>query len=128
MVSLLEVYRMADRFTLGVEEEFQLVKLDSGDLCSCVQSRLDKGAPYFEEKIKPEMLQSTVEYISDVLPDLSAARKELYSARLLLSRLVKEEGMALALIRARTGSIRSAPNTSATKSWKKSTRILDARF
>jgi glutamate---cysteine ligase / carboxylate-amine ligase len=86
---------MADRFTLGVEEEFQLVKLDSGDLCSCVQSILDKGAPYFEEKIKPEMLQSTVEYISDVLPDLSAARKELYSARLLLSRLVKEEGLSL---------------------------------
>jgi glutamate---cysteine ligase / carboxylate-amine ligase len=87
---------MADRFTLGVEEEFQLVKLDSGDLCSCVQSILDKGAPYFEEKIKPEMLQSTVEYVSDVLPDLTAARKELYSARLLLSRLVKEEGLALA--------------------------------
>src|SRR5450759_4739119 len=52
MVSLLEVYRMADRFTLGVEEEFQLVKLDSGDLCSCVQSILDKGAPYFEEQAR----------------------------------------------------------------------------
>jgi glutamate---cysteine ligase / carboxylate-amine ligase len=115
---------MVDHFTLGVEEEFQLVKLDSGELCSCVQSILDKGAPYFEEKIKPEMLQSTVEYISDVLPDLSAARKELYSARLLLSRLVKEEGMALAS----AGSTRSAPNTSVTKSWKKSTRILAARF
>ncbi len=79
---------MADRFTLGIEEEFQLVKRGSGELCSCAQSILDKGAPYFEEKIKPEMLQSTVEYISDVLPDLTAARKELYAARALLARLV----------------------------------------
>ncbi len=66
-----------------------------GELCSCAQSILDKGAPYFEEKIKPEMLQSTVEFVSDILPDLAAARKELYSARTLLSRLVNEEGMAL---------------------------------
>ncbi len=86
---------MSDHFTLGVEEEFQLVKLGSGELCSCAQSILHKGAPYFEKKIKPEMLQSTVEYISDVLPDLTAARRELYSARMLLSRLVKEEGLAL---------------------------------
>jgi carboxylate-amine ligase len=86
---------MADHFTLGIEEEFQLVKQDSGELCSCAQSILDKGAPYFEEKIKPEMMQSTVEYISDVLPDLAAARKELYAARALLARLVNEEGLAL---------------------------------
>ncbi len=86
---------MADQFTLGIEEEFQLVKQDSGELCSCAQSILDKGAPYFEEKIKPEMLQSTVEFVSDILPDMAAARKELYSARTLLSRLVNEEGMAL---------------------------------
>ena len=71
------------------------MKQGSGELCSCAQSILEKGAPYFEEKIKPEMLQSTVEYVSDVLPDLAAARKELYSARTLLSRLVREEGMAL---------------------------------
>lgn len=86
---------MADQFTLGIEEEFQLVKRDSGELCSCAQSILDKGAPYFEEKIKPEMLQSTIEFVSDVLPNMDAARKELYSARALLSRLVHEEGLAL---------------------------------
>jgi carboxylate-amine ligase len=86
---------MADQFTLGIEEEFQLVKQSSGELCSSAQSILDKSTPYFEEKIKPEMLQSTIEYVSDILPDLSAARKELYSARTLLSRLVQEEGMGL---------------------------------
>ncbi len=86
---------MADRFTLGIEEEFQLLDRQTGDLCSCAQTILDKGAPYFGQQIKPEMLQSTLEFVSGVLPDIAAARKELYAARSLLSRLVEEEGLAL---------------------------------
>jgi len=86
---------MANRFSLGIEEEFQLVKRETGELCSCAQSILAKGAPYFEEQIKPEMLQSTVELISDVLPDMAAARTELHTLRALLSRLANEEGLAL---------------------------------
>lgn len=86
---------MADRFTLGIEEEFQLVRCDTGELCSCVQSILDKGAPYFQEQIKPEMLQSTVELISNVLPDMATARTELHTMRALLARVASQEGLAL---------------------------------
>ncbi len=86
---------MVDRFTLGIEEEFQIVKSKTGELCSCAQSILEKGAPYFEEQIKPEMLQSTVEFISSVLPDMTAARTELSTSRALLARLAQEEGLAL---------------------------------
>ena len=86
---------MAERFTLGIEEEFQLVGRETGQLCSCVNSILEKGAPQFEEKLKPEMLQSTIELISDILPDMAAARKELYAMRTQLARLVDEEGLAL---------------------------------
>ncbi len=86
---------MANRFSLGIEEEFQLVKRASGELCSCAQSILAKGAPYLEEQIKPEMLQNTVELISNVFPDIAAARTELHTLRVLLSRLANEEGLAL---------------------------------
>src|SRR5258707_4328313 len=86
---------MPSRFTLGIEEEFQLVQRQTGELCSCVNSILEKGAPYFEEKIKPEMLQSTIELISDVLPDIATARKNLYTQRALLARLVDQEGLVL---------------------------------
>lgn len=86
---------MKDRFTLGIEEEFQLVRSTTGELCSCAQSILEQGTPYFEEQIKPEMLQSTVELISNVLPDIAMARKELQTQRALLARLVDKEGMAL---------------------------------
>ncbi len=83
------------RFTLGIEEEFQLVDRDSGDLRSYGPDILVKGAPFFGEKIKPEMLDSTVEFISDVLADLSAARTELLTARTILSRLLHENNLAL---------------------------------
>ncbi len=86
---------MATRFTLGIEEEFQLVKVQTGELCSCVTSILEKGTPYFEEHIKPEMLQSTIELISDVLPDIATARTNLTMQRALLGRLVEQEGLAL---------------------------------
>jgi glutamate---cysteine ligase / carboxylate-amine ligase len=86
---------MSSRFSLGIEEEFQLVKRQTGELYSGINSILEKGTPYFEEKIKPEMLQSTVELISDVLPDIATARKDLYTQRALLARLVDQEGLAL---------------------------------
>lgn len=86
---------MAKRFTLGIEEEFQLVDPQSGKLCSCAQSILEKGAPIFEEHIKPEMLQSTLEFVSDILPDIASARRELYAARTLLAQLLRKEGLVL---------------------------------
>ena len=86
---------MAGRFTLGIEEEFQLVDKRTLELCSSVNSILEKGTPYLAENIKPELTQSTIELISDICPDIAAARKELYTRRALLTRLVDEEGLAL---------------------------------
>lgn len=86
---------MSGRFTLGIEEEFQLVNRRTLQLSSCVNSVLEKGTPYLEEKIKPELTQSTIELISDICPDITAARTELYTLRALLARLVEEDGLAL---------------------------------
>ncbi|HLJ35401.1 MAG TPA: carboxylate-amine ligase [Ktedonobacteraceae bacterium] len=86
---------MPGRFTLGIEEEFQLVNRRTLQLSSGVNSVLEKGTPYLEEKIKPELTQSTIELISDICPDITAARTELYTLRALLARLVNEEGLAL---------------------------------
>jgi glutamate---cysteine ligase / carboxylate-amine ligase len=86
---------MAGRFTLGIEEEFQLVDRRSHQLRSSVNSILEKGTPYLAENIKPELTQSTVELISDICPDIAGARSELYTLRALLARLLGEEDMAL---------------------------------
>jgi carboxylate-amine ligase len=86
---------MTYRFTLGIEEEFQLVDRSTGKLASRAQGILERGGPIFEEQIKPEMLQSTLEFVTPVLADMSQARVELYTSRALLARIVEEEGLAL---------------------------------
>ena len=86
---------MAGRFTLGIEEEFQLVNRQNRQLCSSINTILERGTPYFVEKIKPELTQSTVELISDICPDIASARNELYTLRAVLARLMGAEGMAL---------------------------------
>jgi len=86
---------MSGRFTLGIEEEFQLVNRQTLQLSSSITSILEKATPYFEEKIKPELTQSTIELISNICPDIATARKELYTVRVLLARLIRDEGLAL---------------------------------
>ena len=86
---------METRFTLGIEEEFQMVDRRTGQLCPCIQTIMDKGYPIFGEQIKPEQHQSMVELISDILPDIPTARKEMGLLRAKLAQLVGEEGLAL---------------------------------
>ena len=86
---------MTPRFTIGIEEEFQMVDRQTGQLSPRIQTILDKGQPVFGELIKPEMLQSTVEINSDILPDIPTARREMRDLRARLARLVGEEGLAL---------------------------------
>jgi carboxylate-amine ligase len=85
----------APRLTLGIEEEFQLVDRQTGQLSSCILTLLEKGAVHFGEKIKPEMLQSTIELITDVCPDVRATRLELSRLHSSLLRLVEQEGLTL---------------------------------
>lgn len=86
---------MASRFTLGIEEEFQTVDRKTGQLASHIHTILEKGTPLLGEKIKPEMLQATVEVITGVCPDITAMRTELHDLVAAVARLVAEDGLAL---------------------------------
>jgi glutamate---cysteine ligase / carboxylate-amine ligase len=86
---------MTARFTIGIEEEFQMVNRQTGQLSPHIHTILEKGQAIFGEQIKAEMLQSTVELISDIMPDIPAAREEMRALRAKLARLVGEEGLAL---------------------------------
>jgi glutamate---cysteine ligase / carboxylate-amine ligase len=87
--------RRAARFTIGIEEELQLVDRLTGQLVPKIHSIIEKGQSLFGEQLKPEMLQSTAELITDVCPDIKTARQELSRLRSLLTRLATEEGVAL---------------------------------
>jgi carboxylate-amine ligase len=86
---------MTQRFTLGVEEEFQMVDKHTGQLASHIHPLLDKGSPLLGEQMKAEMLQSTVEIVSHVCPNIAALRLDLQQMRTTLARLVDEDGLAL---------------------------------
>jgi carboxylate-amine ligase len=44
---------MPERFTLGIEQEFQLVDRQTGDLCSCIDAIRAQGEVVLGEKMKP---------------------------------------------------------------------------
>src|ERR1700692_510271 len=80
---------MQPHFTIGIEEEFQMVDRQTGQLSPSIETILEKGHAIFGEQIKPEMLRSTVELISDILPDIPTARKEMQDLRAMLACLVE---------------------------------------
>jgi transposase len=72
---------MAASFTIGIEEEFQMVDRQTGQLCPRIHTILEKGHSIFGEQIKAEMLQSMVEINSDIMPDIPTAREEMRTMR-----------------------------------------------
>jgi glutamate---cysteine ligase / carboxylate-amine ligase len=86
---------MTKRFTIGIEEEFQIVHSQTGQLVSGVSPLLEKGQPLFGEHIKSEMLQATIELVSDIYPDIATARSDLHQQRAALAKLANEQGVAL---------------------------------
>ena len=94
---------MSQSFTLGIEEEFQMVDRQTGLLASHVHPILEKGIPIFGDHIKAEMLQSVVELSTHVSPNVAALRLDLQQKTAALAQLLAEDG--LLLVRAGTHPI-----------------------
>ena len=52
---------MSNQFTLGIEEEFQIVDPETRELRSHVCEILAEGKTRLGEQVKPEMIQSMIE-------------------------------------------------------------------
>lgn len=87
--------RMPAQFTVGIEEELQLVDRKTGQLVPKIHEIIERGETLLGEQLKPEMLQSTAEIVTGVCPDIASARQELFRLRSTLARLAAEEGVAL---------------------------------
>ena len=72
---------MARLFTLGIEEEFQLIDPETRDLRSHIQEMFEEGKDLLAEQIKPEMHQSVVEVGTHVCADIKEARREVRRLR-----------------------------------------------
>ena len=76
-------------FTLGVEEEFQIIDPETRELKSHIQQILDDGKLILAENVKPEMHQSVVEMGTDVCKDIHEARAQVTKLRRDLAGLAK---------------------------------------
>jgi carboxylate-amine ligase len=85
------------QFTLGVEEEFQIVHAETRELRSYVSQLLEEGKNHaiLRERVRPEMHQSVVETGTGICRDIKQARAEITELRQTLGGLAKKEGLRI---------------------------------
>ncbi|MGH9957306.1 MAG: carboxylate-amine ligase [Pyrinomonadaceae bacterium] len=86
---------MFDQFTLGIEEEFQIVDPQTRELRSHVAEILEEGTMLLGEQIKPEMIQSMIEVGTGICRNIQEAREDITRLRSIISGLARKNGLAI---------------------------------
>jgi carboxylate-amine ligase len=88
--------RKKHKFTLGIEEEFQIVDPVTRELKSHIEEIIEGGKMILKERVKPEMHQSVVEVGTDICHDISDARKSVTGLRTDLAKLARSQNLRIA--------------------------------
>jgi carboxylate-amine ligase len=83
-------------FTLGVEEEFQIIDPQTRQLRSHVQQILEEGRRVLKERVKPEMHQSVIELGTGICKNVAELRRDVGQMRAEIIRLAARTGMKVA--------------------------------
>ena len=86
---------MAD-FTLGIEEEFQIIDPQTRELRSHITEMIDEGRMLLGEQVKPEMHQSMIEIGTGICDNIQEARADLIKLRRTVSTLAGTKGLRIA--------------------------------
>src|SRR3970040_1355074 len=86
---------MAHPFTLGVEEEFQIVDPDTWDLRSHVSELPAPGTPASADQIKPELHQSIVEVGTRICANVGELAEEIIRTRRDLADSAERVGLRI---------------------------------
>ncbi|MGZ5436305.1 MAG: carboxylate-amine ligase [Pyrinomonadaceae bacterium] len=86
---------MFDQFTLGIEEEFQIVDPVTRELRSHVTEFLDEGRMILGEQIKPEMIQSMIEVGTGICKNIQEARADISNLRGVIASLAEKNGLRI---------------------------------
>jgi carboxylate-amine ligase len=86
---------MFDQFTLGIEEEFQIIDPQTRELRSHVSEFLEEGKMILGEQIKPEMIQSMVEVGTGICKNIQEARADITRLRSIISGLANKTGLVI---------------------------------
>jgi carboxylate-amine ligase len=94
-VEVVTAFGETDPYTLGVEEEFQILDPDDFGLVSRADEILGKGTDY-EENLRTELFQAVVETASDVCQDVDEVREEVHRLRRGLADVIEDKGYKIA--------------------------------
>ena len=83
-------------FTLGIEEEFQIIDPETRALRSHIQEILADGRMILKERVKAEMHQSVVELGTEICSDVHCARQQVVLLRSELAMLAGHDGLKIA--------------------------------
>ena len=83
-------------FTLGIEEELQIIDPKTRELRSHIQQILADGKIILKEHVKPEMHQSVVELGTEICNDARDARRAVAYLRSELAKLADHDGLRIA--------------------------------
>ena len=86
---------MAD-FTLGIEEEFQIIDPVTRDLKAHITEMIEEGEMLLGEQVKPEMHQSMIEVGTGICADVVEARTDVIRLRRTVSELAARKGLRIA--------------------------------
>lgn len=82
-------------FTLGIEEEYQVVDPETRELRSYITQILDRGKMILREQIKPEMHQSIVEVGTQPCRNIQEARAEVLRLRGTIAALAAQHNLRI---------------------------------
>jgi len=83
-------------FTLGIEEEFQVVDPNTRELKSHIQEMFAEGEKRLKEEIKREMHDPVIEVGTPICRNIEEARREIIRLRREIITLTKENGLRIA--------------------------------
>jgi carboxylate-amine ligase len=83
-------------FTLGIEEEFQVIDPATRELKSHIQELFAEGEKRLNDEIKREMHEAVIEVGTPICSDIAHARREVTRLRGEIIRLTRENGLRIA--------------------------------
>jgi len=95
-MSYFDPYSSDFPFTLGIEEEYQIIDPETRELRSYITQILEQGHLILQEQLKPEMMQSVVEVGTHVCRTADEARVEIVRLRGAISGLAAKQGLTIA--------------------------------
>ncbi|HMW00992.1 MAG TPA: carboxylate-amine ligase [Acidobacteriota bacterium] len=86
---------MAQEFTLGIEEEFQIIDPNTRELRSRVAEILEEGMMLLGEQVKQEMHQSQIEVGTGICKNIQEARADVTKLRRTIATLAAKKNLAI---------------------------------